>query len=105
MVRPTTARPCCCRRAATAEESTPPDMATATRPRWVSARSGRVSNWAAAFMLIRLYRASSPFACIAMERAQHAGPLQSQDQRSARKSWVGGGLFAIGWREFAELGD
>src|SRR6266576_2511270 len=56
MVRPTTARPCCCRRAATAEESTPPDMATATSPRWVSARSGRVSNWTAAFMLIRLYR-------------------------------------------------
>src|SRR5712671_1622112 len=49
MVRPTTVRPCCCKKAATAEESTPPDMATATRPRWVTARSGRVSNWMVAF--------------------------------------------------------
>src|SRR5713101_1889663 len=51
MVRPTTARPCCCKRAATAEESTPPDMATAMRPRCVSARSGRVSNWTSAFIV------------------------------------------------------
>src|SRR5438094_4423377 len=50
MVRPTTVRPCCWRSAATVEESTPPDMATATRPGCVSARSGRVSNWVAAFM-------------------------------------------------------
>src|SRR5205814_2236296 len=50
MVRPTTGRPCCWRSAATVEESTPPDIATATRPGCVSARSGRVSNWVAAFM-------------------------------------------------------
>src|SRR6266852_9882248 len=105
MVRPTTLRPCCCKSAATAEESTPPDMATATRPRWVSARSGRVSNWEAAFMLIPLYRATSPFACIASLGAQHAAPLQRLDQSGARGSLVGCGLFAIGGGKFAELSD
>src|SRR5262249_36987540 len=44
MVRPTTGLPACCRSAATVEESTPPDMATATRPICVSLLSGKVSN-------------------------------------------------------------
>src|SRR6266849_5793612 len=105
MVRPTTGRPCRCRRAATAEESTPPDMATATRPRWVSARSGNVSNWVIVVMLSLLYRATSPFACTAMVVAQHAAPLQRPDQSGARGSLVGCGLFAIGGGKFAELSD
>src|SRR5260370_2973333 len=103
MVRPTTARPCCWRRAATAEESTPPDMATAMRPRRVSVRSGRVSNWMAAFMLIRLYRAWSLFAYIAMLGAQHAAPLQSREQREAFASWVTRGLLRSRCREQPEL--
>src|SRR6266446_3550058 len=105
MVRPTTGRPCRCKRAATAEESTPPDMATATRPRWVSARSGNVSNWVIVVMLSLLYRATSPFACTAMVVAQHAAPLQRPDQSGARGSLVGCGLFAIGGGKFAELSD
>src|SRR5262249_51916283 len=44
MVRSTMGRPCCWSTAATVEESTPPDIATAMRPGCVSARSGRVSN-------------------------------------------------------------
>src|SRR5260370_33326503 len=104
MVRPTTGRPCCWRRAATVEESTPPDMATATRPRCVSARSRRVSNWAVAFMLIPLYRAKSPFACTAMLRAQQAAPLQSSGQRDVLASWVGSGFLSVGGGEFAEMG-
>src|SRR6266849_2889019 len=103
MVRPTTARPCCCKSAATAEESTPPDMATATRPRWVWARSGNVSNWVIVVMLSLLYRATSPFACTAMVVAQHAAPLQRPDQSGARGSLVVCGLFAIGGGKFAEL--
>src|SRR5215470_6593336 len=47
IVRPTTGRDCCCKTAATVEESTPPDMAIATRPGCVSALTGRVSNWVA----------------------------------------------------------
>src|SRR6266446_4733410 len=105
MVRPTTAQPCCSKRAATAEESTPPDMATATRPRWVSGRSGRVSNWTAAFMLILLYRAMFVIAYTAMLGAQHAAPLQRLDLSGARGSFVGCGLFAIGGGKFAELSD
>ena len=31
--------------AATVEESTPPDMATATRPAWIRRAAGRESNW------------------------------------------------------------
>src|SRR6266851_3951697 len=104
MVRPTTGRPCRCKRAATAEESTPPDMATATRPRWVSARSGRLSNWVIVVMLSLLHRAMSPFACNAMLGAQHAAPLQRPDESGARGSLVGRGLLPVGWRKFAELG-
>src|SRR5712692_7600058 len=99
------ARPCCCKRAATAEESTPPDMATATRPRWVSARSGRVSNWAAVVMLVLLYRARSRIACIAMLGAQLAAPLRRAGGCEAWASWAGDGLFAIRGGKFAELGD
>src|SRR5215468_2002972 len=45
IVRPTTGRDCCWRTAATVDESTPPDIAIATRPGCVSALTGRVSNW------------------------------------------------------------
>src|SRR6266852_1000572 len=79
-------------------------MATATRPRWVWARSGNVSNWVIVVMLSLLYRATSPFACTAMVVAQHAAPLQRPDQSGARGSLVGCGLFAIGGGKFAELG-
>src|SRR2546430_14497964 len=51
MVRPTIGRDCSCRTAATVEESTPPDMAIATRPGCVSALTGRVSNWVAVSIL------------------------------------------------------
>src|SRR5438445_13599264 len=51
MVRPTIGRDCSCSTAATVEESTPPDMAMATRPGCVSGLTGRVSNWVAVSIL------------------------------------------------------
>src|SRR5713226_603216 len=102
MVRPTTGRPCCWRSAATAEESTPPDIATAIRPRWVSARLGNLSNWVNVIMFSLLYRATSPFACAAVLGAQHpdkvgtgAAPLQSPGRYQARDSWVGSGFLSV----------
>src|SRR5277367_2618555 len=57
MVRPRTARPCCWSRAATAELSTPPDMATATTLDAVAAAMGRESSCVAvAIAISRLYR-------------------------------------------------
>src|SRR5271156_4042298 len=50
MVRPTMGWPCSWRTAATVEESTPPDMAMAIRPRSVSVCVGSVSNWVVVFM-------------------------------------------------------
>src|SRR5262249_51003053 len=55
MVRPTIGRPCCCSTAATVEESTPPDMATATRPGSIAALVGNVvSGWAVRGMVFSI---------------------------------------------------
>src|SRR5262245_41224864 len=55
MVRPTIGRPCCCSTAATVEESTPPDMATATRPGSIAALIGNVvSGWAVRGMVFSI---------------------------------------------------
>jgi hypothetical protein len=43
------------------EESTPPDMATATRPELLAACVGKVSNWGDVSIKILFYRASATF--------------------------------------------
>lgn len=44
--------PCFCNSAATVEESTPPDMATAIMPGVASGETGRESNWTCVDMLV-----------------------------------------------------
>src|SRR5882724_8895104 len=76
MVRPTIGRDCSCRTAATADESTPPDMAMATRPGCDSGLTGRVSNWVA--VSIRPILADWRVAC------RKAG-LATEEQSAQRK--------------------
>src|SRR5215472_10431023 len=105
MVRPTTGRPCCWRRAATVEESTPPDMATATRPGCVSARSGSMSNCVAAFM--------SSVHCNGFSSASARGLRENTKRRVRRYSaetkkrepLVMSDSLLVGGGELAKLGD
>src|ERR1700676_2206494 len=81
MVRPTTGRSWRRSTAATVEESTPPDIATATRPGLPSAAMGRESSWSPVFIFLQLIKFTGNF------------------------SLVRGGFLAIGGREFAQLRD
>src|SRR6266478_3840310 len=87
MVRPMMERPCCWSKAATVEESTPPLMATATRPDWTSAHSGRLSNCVLVLMHVLFYGKTGHCA--------QAGPCDELRPRI--------GLVTIRGRQLAEL--
>src|SRR5882724_2987303 len=82
MVRPTIGRDCSCRTAATAEESTPPDMAMATRPGCDSALTGRVSNWVA--VSIRPILADWRVAC-RKSRLSHRGTEFTEEEKGRQE--------------------
>src|ERR1700676_1479193 len=104
MVRPTMGRPCCCRTAATAEESTPPDMATATRPDCVSSECGNVSNWVSVFMQVLFYLVASDRAERGKSRRAPRTPPCATALRYSSKL-TGGGLLSVGGGNGAQLCD
>src|SRR5882724_3272919 len=87
MVRPTIGRDCSCRTAATAEESTPPDMAMATRPGCDSALTGRVSNWVAVSIrpILADWRVACRKAGLATE-AQSSQRKKKEDKKKNKKN-------------------
>src|SRR5713101_894071 len=95
MVRPTMGRDCSWSTAATVEESTPPDMAMATRPGCVSTRSGSDgSNWVE--VDIR-YASILPFCRVVCREDAGLKP--------GATSIAASGFTGVGGREFAEVGD
>src|SRR5690348_1307433 len=107
MVRPTMGRPCCWRTAATVDESTPPDMATATRPGWTSLQGSEGSNCAVDCMThnilatvrarskVRTPRYKSAEVAISDKpgKAGEAGPLRRarlRGRRRCRQEWCSG---------------
>src|SRR5258706_13170255 len=87
MVSPTTGRDCCCKTAATVEESTPPDMAMATSPGCVSGLTGRVSNCVAVSIrpILADWRVARRKAGLATE-AQSSQRKKKEDKKKNKKN-------------------
>src|SRR5215467_1073844 len=103
MVRPTIERPCCRSTAATVEESTPPDMATATRPGSIAALVGNVaSGWAVCCMVLAFYRMRG--GTVESRSFRRKLGIFRASSRKTRNFFAGSLRGSIGGRELAELG-